>query len=191
MPIFSYCRFSTLLLSVQLFVEEAQEFQTGIDDSRYRQRAQRSRAPVVKLETTSSEESPKADSIQKMMLWYCRCLQHGMQVCHHKNESKFAQVFHQKNSCSYSVTLTCVAQELVSMLQTQCGLGTSLSSVVRRIWLANLAESGILTQNFSRHTHVLVLCTLSVQFGSRQKQQQRKIVTVTLHVRRQACGAVI
>ena len=43
-----------------------------------------------------------------------------------------------------------LAQEELVVLQTQCGLGASLSSVVRRIWLANLAESSILTQNFSR-----------------------------------------
>ncbi|KAK9915291.1 hypothetical protein WJX75_007180 [Coccomyxa subellipsoidea] len=86
----------------QVYVEEAQEFQTGIDDSRFRQRTQRSKAPVVKLETASTEETPKADSIQKMMLWYCRCLQIAL-------------------------------QEVVTMLQTQCGQSTSLSSVVRRI----------------------------------------------------------
>ncbi len=69
--------------SAQVYVEEAQEFQTGIDDSRYRQRAQRSKAPVVKLEARSTDETPKADSIQKMMLWYCRCLQHALQVRYH------------------------------------------------------------------------------------------------------------
>lgn len=64
------------------------------------------------------------------------------------------------------------------MLQTQCGQGTSLSSVVRRIWLANVAESGILTQNFSRHAHVLALYTadstllMSFSSGSHQIQQQ-------------------
>lgn len=78
----AYFRYSTLLLSAKVYVEEAQEFQTGIDDSRFRQRTQRSKAPVVKLETASTEETPKADSIQKMMLWYCRCLQIALQVCH-------------------------------------------------------------------------------------------------------------
>ncbi|CAL8468416.1 g7956 [Coccomyxa elongata] len=50
----------------------------------------------------------------------------------------------------YSRCLHHALQEELSVLQTQCGLGASLSSVVRRIWLANLAESSILTQNFSR-----------------------------------------
>ncbi|BDA43636.1 probable TATA box-binding protein-associated factor RNA polymerase [Coccomyxa sp. Obi] len=103
----------------QVFVEEAQEFQTGIDDSRYRQRAHRTQSSRVKLDIIPREKSPTAESLQKMLLWYSRCLQHALQ------------------------------EELI-VLQTQCGLGASLSSVVRRIWLANLAESSILTQNFSR-----------------------------------------
>ncbi len=93
-----------------------------------------------------------------MMLWYSRCLQHALQVEDHLVNlfpgcfisllasfgilsSGWQAVHKRKNN---------PAQEELSVLQTQCGLGASLSSVVRRIWLANLAESSILTQNFSR-----------------------------------------
>ncbi len=64
----------------QVFVEEAQEFQVGIDDSRFRQRTGRTSKRGIKTEEETTEQSPNAEVIKRMMHLYCRCLQHALQV---------------------------------------------------------------------------------------------------------------
>ena len=64
---------------VQVFLQEAQEFQTGIDDLRYRRRA------AGGLKNTAAALSvdprpPDSETIHAMLLIYSKALQHALQV---------------------------------------------------------------------------------------------------------------
>jgi hypothetical protein len=143
----------------QVFVEEAQEFQVGVDDSRYRRRTRLSSAAGIKAEALTHEESPSADAIQIMMQWYCRCLQNILLV-RNIATGLLSYYVYLSTSQSTKTRLICL-QEEVAVLQMQCGLGASLSSVTRRIWLRHVAVSGILTGGFARYVLVLDCVGLS------------------------------
>ena len=64
---------------LQLFVQEQQEFQTGIDDLRYRRRAGGlSRRPASAQ--ASEHVPPDVDTIHAMLVTYSKALQHALQV---------------------------------------------------------------------------------------------------------------
>ena len=64
---------------LQVFLQEAQEFQTGIDDLRYRRKAAGgSRNPAATLPVDSSP--PDAKTVHAMLLIYSKALQHALQV---------------------------------------------------------------------------------------------------------------
>lgn len=64
---------------MQVFLQEAQEFQTGIDDLRYRRKAgggsQRTAAAAV-----SDSTPPDTKTIHAIFLVYSKALQHALQV---------------------------------------------------------------------------------------------------------------
>ncbi|KAK9828552.1 hypothetical protein WJX72_000714 [[Myrmecia] bisecta] len=60
----------------QSFVEETQEFQTGVDDSRYRRR--HGSVHQARNQGRLVEEAVKLDT-PKLACCYCHCLQHGLQ----------------------------------------------------------------------------------------------------------------
>jgi hypothetical protein len=64
----------------QAFVEEAQEFQAGVDDSRYRRRERTAAGRRIKAEGPAEKGTPDAAGIQKLMALYCQCLQRCLQV---------------------------------------------------------------------------------------------------------------
>lgn len=64
---------------MQVFLQEAQEFQTGIDDLRYRRRAaggsQRTAATLA-----SDSTPPDTKTVHAILLVYSKALQHALQV---------------------------------------------------------------------------------------------------------------
>ena len=64
---------------MQVFLQEAQEFQTGIDDLRYRRKAaggsQRTAATVA-----SDSTPPDTETIHAILVVYSKALQHALQV---------------------------------------------------------------------------------------------------------------
>ena len=69
----------TLHVPLQLFVQEQQEFQTGIDDLRYRRRASRLSGRPASAQA-SQHAPPSADTIYAMLVTYTKLLQHALQV---------------------------------------------------------------------------------------------------------------
>lgn len=67
-------------LVVQVYVQEAQEFQTGIDDLRYRRKASGKSASTNKSLATEWD-IPDVSTIQAMLMLYTKALQKGLQVC--------------------------------------------------------------------------------------------------------------
>lgn len=145
------------LFLAQAYVEEAQEYQVGIDDSRYRRRT--SAGPRIKAEEIPREQSPSADAIQRMIQVYCRCLQHALQVLiqyciiYTLHLSVFiCSILHVGYSITESEAIH--VQDTVTVLQTQCGLGASLASLTRRMWLGHVASSGVLTTAFATYSQL-------------------------------------
>ena len=67
-------------LVVQIYMQEAQEFQTGIDDLRYRRKASGKSASANKNLATQWD-IPDVSTIQAMLILYTKALQQGLQVC--------------------------------------------------------------------------------------------------------------
>ena len=66
--------------AVQAYVEEAQEFQAGVDDSRYRRKQRTPTGKAVKIEEGGKQKSPDAAAVQQLVALYTRCLQRCLQV---------------------------------------------------------------------------------------------------------------
>ncbi len=67
-------------LTVQVYVHEAQEFQTGIDDLRYRRRAS-GKSENTSRSLAAEWDIPDVINIQAILMLYTKALQQGLQVC--------------------------------------------------------------------------------------------------------------
>lgn len=73
-------------MSLQVFVQEAQEFQTGIDDLRYRRKAS-GKSGRSRVALTSDQQSPDIDTIHAILVVYGKALHHTLQVACHLSHS--------------------------------------------------------------------------------------------------------
>ncbi len=78
---------------LQVFVQEAQEFQQGIDDLRYRRKAA---GGYIKNAATaaSDSESPDVNTIHAVLLAYSKALQHALLVkqCLHYDAERLTDI---------------------------------------------------------------------------------------------------
>ena len=65
---------------VQVYVQEAQEFQTGIDDLRYRRKAG-SKSASANKNLATEWDIPNVSTIRATLMLYTKALQQGLQVC--------------------------------------------------------------------------------------------------------------
>ena len=117
-----------------------------MDDTRYRRKEQS--AAKKRIETEGDDSNvPDAAATQKMLTLYCQCLQHTL----HVSDFLFSvNLLDQLFSSHTRLCATIEIQEQVTALIQRCGMERSISSVMRRIWLAYVAKSGILTGQFAR-----------------------------------------
>ncbi|CAK0781685.1 hypothetical protein CVIRNUC_005445 [Coccomyxa viridis] len=97
----------------QVFVQEQQEFQTGIDDLRYRRRAGGpSRRPASAQ--ASEHLPPDVDTVHAMLITYSKALQHALQ----------AMMQALQGLCGSGAPLTSTIRQLWMAIISECGILT-------------------------------------------------------------------
>ena len=145
-------RKSQLHVPLQVFVQEQQEFQTGIDDLRYRRRAGGpSRRPASAQ--ASEHLPPDVDTVHAMLITYSKALQHALQVIASLARAQSTT----RTSCSMLTVSPRQACRSFSLCKQLCTAGNDASAAgpVREWRASHQHHSAVVDGNNIRvwHTH--------------------------------------